>query len=167
MHLQPSPACRLNPAALRSHLAMPALVIEVPGAKRSTQEPMLEKEDSLSLWSELATVIDWGLEAGDCVHASAGEGQCEGQRGGCGEPSWREPSAMAVRCAPHYIIYRLLAPPAPYLLPAEVTTGMPALISCCAASFKATLRGPPRLMLTTPRQPLRLTCCTTQFIPAG
>ena len=32
---------------------------------------------------------------------------------------------------------------APYLLPAEVTTGMPALISCWAASFSAVERGPP------------------------
>lgn len=30
---------------------------------------------------------------------------------------------------------------APYLLPADVTTGMPALISCCAASFSAVERG--------------------------
>ena len=30
---------------------------------------------------------------------------------------------------------------APYLLPVDVTTGMPALISCCAASFSAVERG--------------------------
>ena len=37
----------------------------------------------------------------------------------------------------------------------------------CAASLSAVLRGPPSDMLTTPRQPLRLTCCTTQFMPAA
>ncbi len=31
---------------------------------------------------------------------------------------------------------------APYLLPAEVTTGMPAAMSCSAASFRAVERGP-------------------------
>lgn len=32
---------------------------------------------------------------------------------------------------------------APYLLPADVTTGMPALMSCWAASLSAVERGPP------------------------
>lgn len=95
-----------------------------------------------------------------------------------------------------------------HLLPADVTTGIPALISCWAASLSAVLRGPPAQqtrpgagrqagrqgngrvdvlqlgapcravvpskpihspsdMLTTPRQPLRFTCCTTHDMPAG
>lgn len=37
----------------------------------STQEPRLEKEDSVSCWVEEATAMACGLEAGDCVHASA------------------------------------------------------------------------------------------------
>ncbi len=49
----------------------------------------------------------------------------------------------------------------------QPTTGMPASISCWVASLSATERGPPRLMLTTPRQPLRFTWSITQFIPGA
>lgn len=66
---------------LTNHLVMPALVMEEPGANRSTQEPMLEKLDSLSCWSELATAMVWVLDAGDCVHASVlGEASRVGER---------------------------------------------------------------------------------------
>ena len=44
--------------------AMPADKIEEPGAKMSTQGPMLLKELMASCWVELATAMAWGLEAG-------------------------------------------------------------------------------------------------------
>lgn len=51
--------------------AAPALVMVLPGAMMSTQEPTLEKEESWSWLVEDATPKELGLEAGDWLQLSA------------------------------------------------------------------------------------------------
>lgn len=50
--------------------SIPALSISTPGAKRSTQDPQLEKDALLSFWSLAATVTAPRVLAGEVLHAS-------------------------------------------------------------------------------------------------
>ena len=87
-----------------NHLAgyhPPALRIVEPGAKMSTHDPMLLKEEMVSWFVLEATPMLLGLEAG----------------------LWLQESA-------------------PYLLPTEAITGIPAPISISAASLRAAEEGP-------------------------